>query len=246
MKIRTVRGALRAVQRKIASGNAEDIVYSAELDSLYGLLTTDKASYITRLLRPEDYIDFGSLFPDLAKQIGWTQGIMLSRQGLAAAMSALRKVAGPAASSSALVFVDEENRYLEIGPATLMGFCEYMGLATGRGKAWYAFPTIILGPVFGTQRTPAERAALQRASLVSQVNSSEADEESRKEYFVDAVVQLAQPDGPVRADSSEAGAAITQFDQFDFAGDGAVLALLTDINRNLARIRELLEKTSSK
>jgi len=101
-------------------------------------------------------------------------------------------------------------------------------------------------PSLGTQRTAAERAALQRASLVSQVNSSEADEESRKEYFVDAVVQLAQPDGPVRADSSEAGAAITQFDQFDFAGDGAVLALLIDINRNLARIRELLEKTSSK
>jgi hypothetical protein len=43
-----------------------------------------------------------------------------------------------------------------------------------------------------------------------------------------------------------AGVPTTSFDQFDFAGDGAVLAVLSEINRNLTRIRELLEKTSSK
>jgi hypothetical protein len=122
-----------------------------------------------------------------------------------------------------------------------------MGLTTGRGNSWYAFPTIILSPVFGSERDTDERAALQRASLISQVNSTEADEDTRKEYFVDAVVQLGQPDNQAVLDSPvSAGVPTTSFDQFDFAGDGAVLSVLSEINRNLTRIRELLEKTSSK
>jgi hypothetical protein len=247
MKIKTVRGALHAVQRKIIAGHGETVTYSSELDKTYGLLATDKAWYITRLLRSEDYVDFGGLFPDLSKQIGWTRGVRLARQGLSAAIAATRKLPIHGTASSILVFVDEHGRFLQIGPATLMGFCEYMGLTTGRGNSWYAFPTIILSPVFGSERDTDERAALQRASLISQVNSTEADEDTRKEYFVDAVVQLGQPETQGVADSSvSAGVPTTSFDQFDFAGDGAVLAVLGEINRNLARIRELMEKSSSK
>ena len=194
MKIKTVRGALHAVQRKIVAGHGETVTYSSELDKTYGLLATDKAWYITRLLRSEDYVDFGGLFPELSKQIGWTRGVRLARQGLSAAIAATRKLPIHGTASSILVFVDEHGRFLQIGPATLMGFCEYMGLTTGRGNSWYAFPTIILSPVFGSERDTDERAALQRASLISQVNSTEADEDTRKEYFVDAVVQLGQPE----------------------------------------------------
>ena len=247
MKIKTVRGALRAVQRKIAAGHVETVTYSGELDKTYGLLATDKAWYITRLLRSDDYVDFGGLFPELSKQIGWTRGVRLARQGLSAAIAATRKLPVHGTASSIMVFVDETGRFLQIGPATLMGFCKYMGLTTGRGNSWYAFPTIILSPVFGSERDADERAALQRASLISQVNSTEADEDTRKEYFVDAVVQLGQPESQAVLDSSvSAGVPTTSFDQFDFAGDGAVLAVLSEINRNLARIRELMEKTSSK
>jgi hypothetical protein len=247
MKIKTVRGALHAVQRKIVAGHGETVTYSSELDKTYGLLATDKAWYITRLLRSEDYVDFGGLFPEFSKQIGWTRGVRLARQGLSAAIAATRKLPIHGTASSILVFVDEHGRFLQIGPATLMGFCEYMGLTTGRGNSWYAFPTIILSPVFGSERDTDERAALQRASLISQVNSTEADEDTRKEYFVDAVVQLGQPEAQVVLDSSvSAGVPMTSFDQFDFAGDGAVLAVLSEINRNLARIRELMEKSSSK
>ncbi|MFZ2413862.1 MAG: hypothetical protein WAW16_06550 [Candidatus Cryosericum sp.] len=247
MKITTVRGALHAVQRKIVAGHGETVTYSSELDKTYGLLATEKAWYITRLLRSEDYVDFGGLFPELSKQIGWTRGVRLARQGLSAAIAATRKLPIHGTASSILVFVDEHGRFLQIGPATLMGFCEYMGLTTGRGNSWYAFPTIILSPVFGSERDTDERAALQRASLISQVNSTEADEDTRKEYFVDAVVQLGQPEAQAVLDSSvSAGIPMTSFDQFDFAGDGAVLAVLSEINRNLARIRELMEKSSSK
>jgi|GEM_PF-1122819 hypothetical protein len=247
MKIKTVRGALRAVQRKVVADHRETVTYSGELDKTYGLLATDKAWYITRLLRSEDYVDFGGLFPELSKQIGWTRGVRLARQGLSAAIGATRKLPVHGTGSSILVFVDEQGRFLQIGPATLMGFCEYMGLTTGRGNSWYAFPTIILSPVFGSERDTEERAALQRASLISQVNSTEADEDTRKEYFIDAVVQLGQPDTQAVTDSSvSAGVPVTSFDQFDFAGDGVVLAVLSEISRNLARIRELLEKTSSK
>ena len=247
MKIKTVRGALHAVQRKIVAGHGETVTYSSELDKTYGLLATDKAWYITRLLRSEDYVDFGGLFPEFSKQIGWTRGVRLARQGLSAAIAATRKLPIHGTASSILVFVDEHGRFLQIGPATLMGFCEYMGLTTGRGNSWYAFPTIILSPVFGSERDTDERAALQRASLISQVNSTEADEDTRKEYFVDAVVQLGQPEAQAVLDSSvSAGVPMTSFDQFDFAGDGAVLAVLSEINRNLARIRELMEKSSSK
>lgn len=247
MKIKTVRGALRAVQRKIAAGHVETVTFSSELDSTYGLLATDRAWYITRLLRDEDYVDFGHLFPDLADQIGWTRGVRLARQGLASAMAATRKLPKHGTASSVMVFVDEHGRFTQIGPATLMGFCEYMGLTTGRGKGWYAFPTVILSPVFGSERDEGERAALQRASLISQVNSSEADDDSRKEYFVDAVLQLGHPDAEApQGSSSPTGVPTASFDQFDFAGDGAVLAVLNEINRNLARIRELLDNASSK
>jgi hypothetical protein len=243
MKIRTVRGALHAVQRKILASTGDKVAYSVELDDSYGLLATDKAVYITRLLRSDDYVDFGSLFPELAKQIGWTQGVKLAKQGLSDAIGSTRKSPVHGTASSVLIFVGEDGRFLQIGPATLMGFCEYMGLAMGRGNGWYAFPTIILNPVFGSKRKADERAALQRASLISQVNSDEADEETRKEYFVDAVAQLGQVDAQSTADSVVPA---LSFDQFDFSGDGAALAVLSEISRNLARIRELLEKISSK
>jgi hypothetical protein len=247
MKIKTVRGALRAVQRKIAAGHLETVTFSRELDSTYGLLATDKAWYITRLLREEDYVDFGRLFPDLANQIGWTRGVRLARQGLSAAIAATRKLPKHGTASSIMLFVDEHGRFTQIGPATLMGFCEYMGLTTGRGNSWYAFPTVILSPVFGSERDDDERAVLQRASLISQVNSSEADDDTRKEYFVDAVLQLGHPDAEAAQGSSgSTGVPTASFDQFDFAGDGVVLAVLNEINRNLARIRELLENTPSK
>ncbi len=244
MKIKTVRGALRAVQRKIAAGHTETVTFSSELNSTYGLLATDRAWYITRLLREEDYVDFGRLFPDLASQIGWTRGVRLARQDLAAAIAATRKLPKRGTTSSVMVFVDENGRFTQIGPATLMGFCEYMGLTTGQGNSWYAFPTVILSPVFGSERDEGERAVLQRASLISQVNSTEADDDTRKEYFVDAVLQLGRPEAENAQDSS--GVSAVSFDQFDFAGDGAVLAVLSEISRNLARIRELLENTSSK
>lgn len=247
MKIKTVRGALHAVQRKITASAGESITYSAELNETYGVLATDKAWYITRLLRSDDYVDFGSLFPDLAKQIGWTRGVRLTKQGLTEAINSTRKLPVHGVISSILVFVGEDGRFLAIGPATLMGFCEYMGLSPGRGKDSYVFPTIILNPVFGSKRTTDERLALRRASLISQVNSEEADEETRKEYFVDAVAQLGQLDPQGVADASgPAGAPAVSFDQFDFASDGAMLAVLTEIGRNLTRIRELLEKISSK
>lgn len=247
MKIRTVRGALHAVQRKIVASAGEKVTYSAELDDTYGVLATDRAWYITRLLRSDDYVDFGSLFPDLAKQIGWAWGVRLTKQGLSEAISSTRKLPVHGATSSILVFVGEDGRFLEIGPATLMGFCEYMGLGAGRSSDSYVFPTIILNPVFGSRRTPDERAALQRASLISQVNSDEADEETRKEYFADAVAQLGQLDSQGTTDSlAPAGVPAVSFDQFDFSGDGATLAVLSEISRSLTRIRELLEKISSK
>ncbi len=247
MKIKTVRGALRAVQRKIAAGHLETVTFSSELDSTYGLLATDKAWYITRLLREEDYVDFGRLFPDLANQIGWTRGVKLSRQGLSTAIAATRKLPRHGTFASVMVFVDERGRFTQIGPATLMGFCEYMGLTTGRGNSWYAFPTVILSPVFGSERDEDERSVLQRASLISQINSSEADDDARKEYFVDAVLQLGHPDTAAAQGSSDfTGVPSGSFDQFDFAGDNAVLAVLSEINRNLARIRELLDNASSK
>jgi len=59
-------------------GHRETVTYSSELDKTYGLLATDKAWYITRLLREDDYVDFGGLFPELAKQIGWTRGVRLA------------------------------------------------------------------------------------------------------------------------------------------------------------------------
>lgn len=243
MKIKTVRGALNAVQRKVVASAGEKVTSSAGLDDTYGVLATEKAWYIVRLLRKDDYVDFGGLFPDLAKQIGWSQGVRLTKQGLSDAISATRKLPARGAISSILVFVSEDGRFLEIGPATLMGFCEYMGLGTGRSSDSYVFPTIILSPVFGSRRTPDEQAALQRASLISQVNSDEADEETRKEYFAEAVAQLGQLDPQGIPDSLVPAAS---FDQFDFSGDGATLAVLGEISRSLTRIRELLEKISSK
>jgi len=51
----------------------------------------------------DDYVDFGRLFPDLAKQIGWSQGVRLTKQGLSDAISATRKLPGRGAISSILV-----------------------------------------------------------------------------------------------------------------------------------------------
>jgi hypothetical protein len=116
MKIRTVRGALRAVQRRIVAGHGETVTYSSELDKTYGLLATDKAWYITRLLREADYVDFGGLFPELAKQIGWTRGVRLARQGLSAAIGATRKLPIHGTASSILVFVDEHGRSSRSAP----------------------------------------------------------------------------------------------------------------------------------
>ncbi len=248
MKIKTIRGALRAVQRKLDAGHTEKVTHSAELDRSYGLLATERACYITRLLSSGDYVDFGRLFPDLAHQIGWTRGIMLSRQDLASAISATRKMPQTVSMSTIMIFVDECGRFSQIGPATLMGFCEYMGLVAGRGNSQYAFPTIILSPVFGTRRGEEEHAVLRRVSLISQVNNSgDGDEDARKERFVDAVLQLGNPDaGSVSEMEDTNGVPTGSFDQFDFAGDGTVLAVLNEINRNLTRIRELLENAHSK
>ncbi len=246
MKIKTIRGALRAVQHKVTAGHKEAVTYSCELDKTYGLFATDRAWYIVCLLQPEDHVDFSRLFPELAKQLSWNQGIRLSRQGISAVIGATRRLPAHDVSSSVMIFVDENGRFLEIGPATLMGFCEYMGLVTGHTNGWYVFPTIILHPVFGSKRSPEELAALQRASLISQVNSVEADEDTRQQYFVDAVLQLGE--AGIEA-SSDADSSVVipagSFDQFDFSGDGAVLSVLNEINHNLTRIRELLEKTPS-
>ena len=89
---------------------------------------------------------------------------------------------------------------------------------------------------------------LRRVSLISQVNNSgDGDEDARKERFVDAVLQLGNPDaGSVSEMEDTNGVPTGSFDQFDFAGDGTVLAVLNEINRNLTRIRELLENAHSK
>ncbi len=245
MKIKTIRGALRAVEQKITTGHRETVTYSCVLNKDYALFATGRAWYIVRMLQAADYVDFSRVFPELAKQLGWSRGIRLGKQELSVAIGAARKLPSHDVSSSLMIFVDEEGRFLEVGPATLMGFCEYMGLVTGHGSGWYVFPSVILNPVFGTSRTPEELATLQRASLISQINSSEAEESDRQQYFVEAVLQL----GTTGADeSSEVESFViptTSFDQFDFAGDGALLSVLNEINHNLARIRELLEKTPS-
>jgi len=57
------------------------------------------------------------------------------------------------------------------------------------------------------------------------------------------VAQLGQLDPQGIPDSLVPAAS---FDQFDFSGDGATLAVLGEISRSLTRIRELLEKISSK
>jgi hypothetical protein len=240
MKIKTIRGALRAVRRKVSAVRREDIQSSRQLDKDYGLLASGHVWYITRLLSQADFVDFGALFPELAHQIGWTRGIRLSRNELAAAMSATRKPGESGIVTSTLVLVDTDGRLLQIGPATLVGFCDYLGLVSGRGDAYVVFPTIILSPAFGSSRTPEESTALQRASLVSQVNSVEADDEGRQQYFADAVLQLGKTG--TAQDGTGSAAPSASFDQIDFSGEGSVLALLSEINRSLSQIRELLEK----
>jgi len=42
MKIKTVRGALNAMQRKVVASAGEKVTSSAGLDDTYGLLATEK------------------------------------------------------------------------------------------------------------------------------------------------------------------------------------------------------------
>ncbi len=176
MQIKTLSGAMTAAERKVKRLFGEDVYKREKLGDYNGVIHTKYSIFLVNFIEETDK-KFKTVFPEVAKQIMWDEGIKVSKKVVIDFLN----IPNSDRKKLSLVFVLKNGDVFQISPISLMNFCEIANLEVEEKGVYYFFPTIFLKKLSG-KVTPKEKKTKDRLSLVSQINSLEEFDEDDVEF----------------------------------------------------------------
>lgn len=216
MNVKTIKGALLKAERTIKKMYNEKIISKAVLGKQDALLESEFSVYLVHYTPSIDK-NFGKFFPNIARQILWSEGIRIKKKTVIDFANRKSKYN----KKLAVLFVLPGGSIFQISPISIISFCEALNLEIERDSVYYFFPTILLSRLSGTP-SKKELIAKGKLSLIAQINNIEEQTDTMS-------------DSPVFSLSD-----------FDTDVISEVIQLLKSINERLKNIEKKLDRRHKK
>jgi hypothetical protein len=171
MNVKTIKGALLKAERTIKKTYKEKIISKYIVNENDALVETEFSVYLIHYTAHIDR-DFGKLFPNVAKQILWNEGIRIKKKTILEFANRKNEFG----KKLAIIFVLSNGAVFQISPVSIISFCEALNLEIEKDGVYYFFPTILLSRLSGAP-TKKETIAKSKLSLIAQINNIENQEE---------------------------------------------------------------------